>query len=516
MASKVPPSVVGLDPLKELFETILVRLEALESKVGVATPKPKTGGSLAAGSFHGAPSKGTKRLSVVHVSPDQAAGSVVAFDDYIKTCVMPLALTCDELGGMQDIGKQLMDAWDGIRGIIVLATKSKAPGEDLATALTPHLAQTQDSIKAVQAIKPKRDFDRHYKAILEMLPSLSWVMCKAPKMLPANCAKDAIGAAEFWTNKIRKDFKDDEVQIDFCNNVKKTLSEMAAYIEEYHKTGLSWNPKGVSLAEAAVVLAEPPEEKKEALKSPIGKRRSVGVGSMVGGNMAGLVSELAAKRSADGSSAATGLRKVTKDQQTWRKEFNKEATATPASAKPVQAPKKIEKKKLTGLPIFEYQDRGHKWVIENQTAESAKKESSNGIITVEVSDPKQQVYMYNCFGVTVKVNGGKFKSLILDKCEKCNVVFDSVISSTEVVNSKKIQFQTDGVCPVFTIDKTVGCLIWLSKDSAAISSFVVSMSSELNVSFPDGEDMKELPIPEQFVHKLTNGSVVSEVSDLYH
>jgi len=184
--------------------------------------------------------------------------------------------------------------------------------------------------------------------------------------------------------------------------------------------------------------------------------------------------------------------------------------------KPAPAPKKVEKKKLTGLPIFEYQDRGHKWVIENQTAESAKKESENGIITVEVSDPKQQVYIYNCFGVTVKVNGGKFKSLILDKCEKCNVVFDSVISSTEVVNSKKIQFQTDGVCPVFTIDKTVGCLIWLSKESAAISSFVVSMSSELNVSFPDGEDMKELPIPEQFVHKLSNGSVASEVSDLYH
>lgn len=207
---------------------------------------------------------------------------------------------------------------------------------------------------------------------------------------------------------------------------------------------------------------------------------------------------------------------VTKDQQTWRKEFDGK-TAAPAPVVPKPKPaKKVEKKKLTGLPIFEYQDRGHKWVIENQTAESAKKESENGIITVEVSDPKQQVYIYNCSGVTVKVNGGKFKSLILDKCEKCNVIFESVISSTEVVNSKRIQFQCDGICPVFTIDKTVGCLMWLSKEGAAISSFVVSMSGELNVSFPDGEDMKELPIPEQFVHKLTGGKVKSEVSDLYH
>ena len=223
---------------------------------------------------------------------------------------MPLALTCDELGGLQDIGKNLMDAWDGIRGIIVLATKSKSPGEDLSTALTPHLAQTQDSIKAIQNIKVDRDWDRHYKAVVEMLPSLSWVLCKAPKMLPANCAKDAIGAAEFWTNKIRKDFKDDEAQIDFCNNVKKTLKDLAEYIEKYHKTGLTWNPRGVSLAEAAVVLAEVPEDeqKKDVMKSPMGKRR--GVGSLVGGNLLGLVSELASKRNADGSSAATGLRKV--------------------------------------------------------------------------------------------------------------------------------------------------------------------------------------------------------------
>jgi adenylyl cyclase-associated protein len=176
----------------------------------------------------------------------------------------------------------------------------------------------------------------------------------------------------------------------------------------------------------------------------------------------------------------------------------------------------VEKKKLTGLPIFEYQDRGHKWVIENHTAESAKKESENGIITVDVTDPKQQVYLYNCFGISVKVNGDKFKSLILDKCEKCNVVFSTIISSAEVVNCKKIQFQTTGVCPVFTIDKTVGCLVWLSKESAAVSSFVSSMSSELNVSFPDGEDMKELPIPEQFVHKLNGTVLKSEVSDLYH
>lgn len=179
-----------------------------------------------------------------------------------------------------------------------------------------------------------------------------------------------------------------------------------------------------------------------------------------------------------------------------------------------EAPKK--KTPLRGLPIFEYQDRGFKWVIENHTKDTAMKEvSKDGIVTVEISDPKQQVYLYNCEDLTVQIKG-KFKSLAIDNCKKVAVVYDTLISSAEVVNCKKIQLQVNGVCPVFTIDKTHGCLVWLSKESLEVSSFATAQSSEMNVSFPDGDDQKELPIPEQFVHKLVGGVVKSEVSDLYH
>ena len=181
-----------------------------------------------------------------------------------------------------------------------------------------------------------------------------------------------------------------------------------------------------------------------------------------------------------------------------------------------QAAKKEKEVPLKGLPIFEYQDRGFKWVVENHTKESAMKEvSKEGVIAVEISDPKQQVYLYNCDGVTVKVSG-KFKSLILDQCTNCAVVYDTLISSAEVVNCKKIQLQVLGVCPVFTIDKTNNIVIYLSQESIQVSSFTTSLSSEMNVSFPDGDDQKEVPIPEQFVHKLNGGKLSSEVSDLYH
>jgi adenylyl cyclase-associated protein len=209
---------------------------------------------------------------------------------------------------------------------------------------------------------------------------------------------------------------------------------------------------------------------------------------------------------------------VTKDKQTWRKEFEGGGKAAKTAVVMAPPPKKVEpkKKKKKGLPILEYQERGTKWVIENHDGDSVKNYSDNGILEVEISDPKQQVYIFNCDEVTIKVNGGKLKSLIVDTCTKVNVVFDSIISGCELVNSKKIAIQTDGICPVFTIDKTVGVTIWLSEASCAVSSFSTSMSSEMNVSIPEGDDRKEIVIPEQFCHKITNGSLSSTVSDLYH
>ena len=55
-----------------------------------------------------------------------------------------------------------------------------------------------------------------------------------------------------------------------------------------------------------------------------------------------------------------------------------------------------------------------------------------------------------------------------------------------------------------------------SEATCAISSFSTSLSSEMNVSIPEGDDRKEMPIPEQFVHRISNGNLTSEVSDLYH
>ena len=229
------------------------------------------------------------------------------------------------------MGKLLKTAFEGVGAIVVLACRAKAPdttGTSLAELLSPYLTSTQNAVKKIRDLRLGANSDRQQKAVIEMLACLSWILFKPPNQpLPATVVKEALSSAEFWSNRIRKDFKGkDNLQIAFCDSLKKCMTELVAYIEEYHKAGLTWNPKGVSLAEAAIRLTDEAERASEgggsagmpsapldaAGKSPIPKSRHPTLKGAVigGGNVGGLMSELANRKSADGSSAATGLRKV--------------------------------------------------------------------------------------------------------------------------------------------------------------------------------------------------------------
>lgn len=245
------------------------------------------------------------------------APSVKAYDAYVKSAVVPLAQSCDELGGLETMGKCITEAWEGVRSIIVLASRSKAPTEEMAVALAPHLEQTQNAVKKIRTLKLGREWDRHHKAVCEMLSCVSWILMCAPRQLPSSIVKDSLGSAEFWSNRIRKDFKGkDEKQIAFCDNIKKCLTGLVEYVEANHKTGLTWNPRGTSLAESAIRLSDEPTANDEVMKSP--KQRHPTLGKAIpGGNVGGLMGELNKRKSADGSSAATGLKHVR--EWKWRR-----------------------------------------------------------------------------------------------------------------------------------------------------------------------------------------------------
>ena len=127
---------------------------------------------------------------------------------------------------------------------------------------------------------------------------------------------------------------------------------------------------------------------------------------------------------------------------------------------------------------------------------------------------KETVYIFGCIGATITIVG-KCKSIIVDSCKKTKVYFDSVMASFEVVNSQRIHVEIKEKCPAVAIDKTDGIVVNLSLN-AMDTEIVASKSSEMNVQWPgaDGE-LVERPIPEQFVHRIKNGAITADVSDLY-
>lgn len=53
------------------------------------------------------------------------------------------------------------------------------------------------------------------------------------------------GAAQFYTNRVLKDFKDkDPVSVDWTKAWIEVIAEMQKYVKQWHTSGLAWNPKG--------------------------------------------------------------------------------------------------------------------------------------------------------------------------------------------------------------------------------------------------------------------------------
>ncbi|KAL7510765.1 hypothetical protein ACHAXN_009801 [Cyclotella atomus] len=488
-----------LKPLGGVLDNVINRLAAIEAQLGITSSTSTA-----------PPAADAPPAALIE---EELHPRLSAYDEHVQRALLPLTEACTALGPeMSSLGTSISNVWTSMRGLIELGTLYKRPMGDVPTALQPHLKPCQDAITVVNSARLDRKFDNHIKAVKEMLSCVSWVVISPPPS-PANFVKDTVGASDFWANKIRKECRMNESaegpsHIKFCDALKELVNDLSGYLKEYHLSGLAWNPNGKDFSEAKV--GEVGTKPAPAASTPK-PAATAGAGG-------GIFEELKKKQTGAGDSAATGLKKVTKDQQTWRKEYKKpdgqvtNAQSSPVASQPVVKAANAAAVKTMGPPKCEYQDRGCKWNVENQTKENCP----GGVCKVEVTDSKQQVYIYKCQNVTIQITG-KLKSVILDSCTKIGVVFDTAISACEIVNCKSVQVQATNLCPSFSIDKTDGCVVHLTNEAVGLSSFVTSKSSEMNVSWPDDQgEIKEAPIPEQFQHKIVNGSVTSQVSDLYH
>jgi adenylyl cyclase-associated protein len=168
------------------------------------------------------------------------------------------------------------------------------------------------------------------------------------------------------------------------------------------------------------------------------------------------------------------------------------------------APKPIASGKTVSKAPPKFALEGNRWCVENQ-------DNQRELVITDI-DPKNIVYIGNCVNCTIQVKG-KANAVVFDGCKKTAVVVESLVSSFDVINCKSVQCQITGTAPTCAIDKTDGCILYLSKECLGIEIFT-SKSSELNVSIPGknpNDDYIELPVAEQFKTVVKDNALVTGV-----
>ena len=146
---------------------------------------------------------------------------------------------------------------------------------------------------------------------------------------------------------------------------------------------------------------------------------------------------------------------------------------------------------------------GKKWIVEY----------FKGDMNLSIDDVRlnQTVYIYKCENSAVKITG-KCNNVVLDSCKKTGVVFDSLVSGCEIVNSSSVQVQVLGSLPMIMVDKTDGCQMYLSEKSAN-AEIVSAKSSEMNVLVSKDGEFVEMPVPEQFKTVIQGTSLVTSPAE---
>lgn len=177
--------------------------------------------------------------------------SVLGFQDILQGPFAQYLQISQQIGG--DVGEHsqlVQKAFNAQLAYLQLASQSAQPANqnDLMNLLKP----TSDSINAVQEYREKHRSSKcfnHLSAISESIPALGWVTVSPA---PSPYVKEMNDAGQFYTNRVLKDWKEvDKRHVDWAKAWVQTLTELQAFVKQYHTTGLVWGGKGAPAVSAA-------------------------------------------------------------------------------------------------------------------------------------------------------------------------------------------------------------------------------------------------------------------------
>ncbi|GAA93473.1 uncharacterized protein L969DRAFT_93445 [Mixia osmundae IAM 14324] len=524
LAGSLPQAGVGL------LGTLLKRLEAATARLEDIAHTQATAAATAPSAqpaSSSAPTRAIQGLGVVPQTPSPALATAQAASDRTASTPSVDEFIQDVLQGPLDKFVTLSQAIGGVVDqqsafvkagftsqleFLQTASRVAEPAQSSST-YGKMLQPMSEAITAAGKVQEKgreRKFANHLKMVEEGIPSLAWVTIVKT---PAPFIKEMRDAAEFYTNRIIKEFKEtDAEQIEWARSFLALLDSLRQYVIKHHTTGVSWNAKGVdpetyvapqasNTAPPAGGPPPPPPPAPPVLTDFSSQSINATPKQAAAGDMTSVFSALN-----QGESVTKGLKKVDPSQQTHKNPALR-AIANPSLTVPPAKPAKpsaLAKPAVTAKPA-KLELEGQKWLIENQM--------DNSSIVIDQTEINQIVNIFGCQRSVIQIKG-KVNAISLVSCKKVSVLLDSTVSALAVTSSPNFIVQILGRVPTILIDATDVGQIYLSKESLDVE-IITAKTSSINVSLPDasGEEgmFTEKAVPEQLKTVVQAGKLITTV-----
>lgn len=447
---------------------------------------------------------------------EEAPKAVIEFEQFIATNVDPLVELSKEIDpAVEKAVKYLAEAFRAQLTFIKAAVQSKKP--DMSSPeFSKAIAPINESVSAIVELKDenrKNKYFVHLNAISEGSPLFSWIAVPTP----VSTITDFKDAAQFWTNRILKEFRESEPKsVEWVQAFLKMFDNLKAYVKEFHTQGPAWNDASgedfgavydkvlnggdsktaAPAAAPAGAAGGPPPPPPPPPASVYEVKDSSSAGGSSTGGIGAVFEELN-----QGENITKSLKKVDKSQQTHKNpELRASGTVSTKSAPPPK-PKKPSTLKTKKPPRKEL--IGNKWFIENY-----EDQAEPLVIEARINE---SVFIGKCVNTLVQIKG-KVNAVTINECEKSSLVLDASISGIEIIKCFRFGIQVEQSLPQITIDQCDSGSIYLSKDSLQAQIFT-SSSTGININTPTGPDgdFVEVPLPEQMVHSFVEGKLQTKI-----
>ncbi|KAJ4469500.1 adenylate cyclase associated N terminal-domain-containing protein [Lentinula edodes] len=503
--------------------TIIKRLEAATSRIedlaasGWPTSKPETSEATHNSSSYAAAASSPPVQASSPAAPPSVSTmretpkSVVVFDEVvIDGKVKPFVELTKSFAGASvvEIVGLVEKQFKELRELINTAASCVKPDDPTFQSLLTPFHSTIEAINRLkEANRKDRDWFTHLMVISEASSFVAWVLNSKPGPHIAETKDQAL----YYGNRVIKEFKEkDPRHAEWVRSFAAALEETRKYVLEYHTTGLSWNSKGIPVAQYAASKSAnisgatsggpppPPPPPPPPAAPPV----TAAAATTPAGGTAAVFAEI--NRGAD---VTRGLRKVDKSEMTHKNPNLRASSVVPSgSGSPPKKPVKPTKPHaLMGKKPPKFALEGKAWNIEYQEDEKS--------LVVDGVELNQVVNLFGCKNSVIQIKG-KLNAVTLVNCIKTQVLVDSVVSSISVTKSPSFAIQITGSAPMIQIDSCDTGMIYLSQASLH-AEITTAKCSSINVNIPvEGEEegvFEEQALPEMLRTCVKDGKLVTTV-----